>query len=398
MIVERSSTRHRLGLSAALGLAVALSGCASHSLGFRGTTSASFLRTIEESNDPNTRYVAYNDLASPRGYDDEGQKAEAAKVLSRKLKVGREPNATRAVICRTLGILRRPEAREVILAATNDEDPLVRAEACRALGRVGRSEDATILARVMSLDVSAECRDRGHREPGRAEVDRQADHPAPRRGHGARRAGDPGGELELVEVDHRQGPGGRLDPLEEVRRRPARHRRRADLGAVGHPPRRPSPPCPRPQARRPPRPRSPEPRSTWPSPSPPCHNDPGRTAGARPVSPIREGRPGMGPSPEGREGSWTRTRWSCSSSTRCAPWWPRRRPARWARTRRSGWSRASTPARSATARPSPPRWPTRWPRASSPPSAACTTSAPRSAAPRSAACSTPRNSRRSSRP
>ncbi len=79
-------------------------------------------------------------------------------MLAAKLKEGREPIATRAVICRTLGMLRRPEAREVILAATNDEDALVRAEACRALGRVGRSEDATVLARVMTLDVSAECR------------------------------------------------------------------------------------------------------------------------------------------------------------------------------------------------------------------------------------------------
>ncbi len=79
-------------------------------------------------------------------------------MLSSKLKEGKEPIATRAVICRTLGALRRPEAREVILTATNDEDALVRAEACRALGRVGRSEDATILARVMTLDVSAECR------------------------------------------------------------------------------------------------------------------------------------------------------------------------------------------------------------------------------------------------
>ncbi len=55
-------------------------------------------------------------------------------------------------------MLRKPEARDVILAATNDEDALVRAEACRALGRVGRSEDATILARVMTLDNSEECR------------------------------------------------------------------------------------------------------------------------------------------------------------------------------------------------------------------------------------------------
>jgi HEAT repeats len=160
MIGERNSERSRFGMGVALGLFVVggVLGCNADAFKFRGTTAASFLRTVEESKDPNARYVAYSDLSSLRCYDDESQKIRAAKVLSSKLKEGREPIATRAVICRTLGDLRRPEAREVILAAANDEDALVRAEACRALGRVGRSEDATILARVMTLDVSAECR------------------------------------------------------------------------------------------------------------------------------------------------------------------------------------------------------------------------------------------------
>jgi HEAT repeat protein len=160
MIGARTSRRIRFGAGLTLGVAVAfdLLGCSADSFKFRGTTAASFLRTIEVSKDPNARYVAYTDLSSPRCYDNDQQKAHAAQVLASKLREGKEPHATRAVICRTLGVLRRPEAREVILAETNDEDPLVRAEACRALGRVGRSEDATILARVMSLDVSAECR------------------------------------------------------------------------------------------------------------------------------------------------------------------------------------------------------------------------------------------------
>ena len=159
MIGERSSTQSLFGAALVLSLAVGFSGCTgSNGFKFRGTTAASFLRTIEESKDPNARYTAYDDLASPRCYDGDSQKERAARVLAAKLKEGREPIATRAVICRTLGMLRRPEAREVILAATNDEDALVRAEACRALGRVGRPEDSTILARVMTLDVSAECR------------------------------------------------------------------------------------------------------------------------------------------------------------------------------------------------------------------------------------------------
>jgi hypothetical protein len=158
MIGERSSTRSLSRLALAL-VITANSGCSTFQGGqFRGTTAISFLRTIEESKDPNARYAAYDKLSSPRTYDDDSQKIRAAQILSAKLKEGKEPIATRAVICRTLGMLRKPVARDVILSATNDDDALVRASACRALGRVGRAEDATILARIMTLDNSAECR------------------------------------------------------------------------------------------------------------------------------------------------------------------------------------------------------------------------------------------------
>ena len=141
-------------------LAAVIAGCASGPDGYklRPTTAASFLKQINQEKDPNVRYTAYDSLGSPRVYDDEAQKAKAAEVLVEKLKSGKEPTATRAVICRTLGKLRRSEAREAILLAVNDDDSLVRAEACRALGRVGRSEDATILTRVMTLDNAGECR------------------------------------------------------------------------------------------------------------------------------------------------------------------------------------------------------------------------------------------------
>ena len=141
-------------------LAMTLPGCVAGPDGYkiRPTTAASFLRQINEEKDPNVRYAAYDNLGSPRCYDDENQKARAAEMLAGKLKGRKEPTATRAVICRTLGSIRRPEARDAILLATNDDDPLVRAEACRALGRVGRSDDATILTRVMTLDNIGECR------------------------------------------------------------------------------------------------------------------------------------------------------------------------------------------------------------------------------------------------
>ena len=70
----------------------------------------------------------------PNCYDNEEQKARAPKVLSEKLKQGREPDATRAVICRTLGMIGIPRPAMAILAATN-------ARTTRSSGprRVGRS-------------------------------------------------------------------------------------------------------------------------------------------------------------------------------------------------------------------------------------------------------------------
>jgi hypothetical protein len=158
MLGERPSI---LGLiRAALALSfVGFSGClSSNAFQFHGTTAATFMRTIQESKDPNARYLAYDKLGSTRAYDDDAQKNVAAQLMAVKLKNGHEPIATRAVICRSLGVLRKPVAREAILAATYDEDALVRAEACRSLGRVGRPEDATILAQHSMLDASVECK------------------------------------------------------------------------------------------------------------------------------------------------------------------------------------------------------------------------------------------------
>ncbi len=140
--------------------AAMVAGCSAGPDGFklRPTTAASFLKQIDEDKDPNVRYAAYTSLGSPTVYDDDAQKSRAATALVAKLKAGKEPVATRAVICRSLGNIRRPEAREAILLATNDDDALVRAEACRAVGKVGRSEDATILARIMTIDTAGECR------------------------------------------------------------------------------------------------------------------------------------------------------------------------------------------------------------------------------------------------
>jgi hypothetical protein len=128
--------------------AVALAGCTT----YVGTTAKSFLGHVRNNPDPNVRYLAYSKLASPEAYDSPEQKSEAAAILIDKLERGREPVATRAIICRTLGELREPKARDVLIKSVSSSEAVVKIEACRALGKVGRSEDATVLAQIMALD------------------------------------------------------------------------------------------------------------------------------------------------------------------------------------------------------------------------------------------------------
>jgi HEAT repeat protein len=154
-----STPATRVGLRAAAAVAIlAFANSPGCTTPYLGTTAASYLGKVRESRDPNVRYLAYSRLASPRCYDDDKQKDVAVKVLVENLQSEREPLATRAVICRTLGDLHRPEARDALIKATGDPDAVVRAEACRAIGKVGRSEDASLLARIMKVDTDGDCR------------------------------------------------------------------------------------------------------------------------------------------------------------------------------------------------------------------------------------------------
>jgi hypothetical protein len=135
-------------------LALVNPGCST----YIGTTSKSFLRQVRSNPDPNIRYIAYAKLGSPGAYEDDRQKAEAVETLIAKFEEGKEPIAIRAVIVRTLGSLGDPRARRVAIKAANDPEPVIRLEGCRALGKLGRSEDATILARIMTVDALEDCR------------------------------------------------------------------------------------------------------------------------------------------------------------------------------------------------------------------------------------------------
>lgn len=144
----------RLGWSLLALTALLAAGCSN----YVGTTAASFLRRVREEPDPNLRYVAYTKLSQPNCYDSPQQKAEAVKTLVAKLEQGKEPLATRAVIVHTLGALGDPSARDMVLKLVNDPEAVLRVQACRALGKVGRPEDATVLARVMTVDALEDCR------------------------------------------------------------------------------------------------------------------------------------------------------------------------------------------------------------------------------------------------
>jgi hypothetical protein len=141
-------------LLAALLAVMITTGCANHI----GTTAASFMKKIQESPDPNIRHIAYQKLANKNCYSDDVQMAQAAQMLAARLSGGKEPIASRTEICRTLGELGRPEGREAIIKACEDDEPIVRAEACRALGHVGTADDVPVFTRHMISDTAIDCR------------------------------------------------------------------------------------------------------------------------------------------------------------------------------------------------------------------------------------------------
>jgi hypothetical protein len=135
-------------------LSLGIAGCST----YIGTTSTSFLQHVRTNPDPNIRYIAYAKLGQPSSYDSDRQKTEAIETLTEKYAEGREPIAIRAIIVRSLGNLGDPRARVVAVKAANDPEAIIRLEGCRALGKVGKPEDATILARIMTVDTLEDCR------------------------------------------------------------------------------------------------------------------------------------------------------------------------------------------------------------------------------------------------
>jgi hypothetical protein len=151
---SRSKSLRSLCTVLSLTVQLAAGGCST----YIGTTSKSFLTQVKNSTDPNVRYIAYAKLGSPNVYEDKAHQAEAVETLIAKYQEGREPVGVRAVIIRSLGNLGDPRARHVVIKAANDPEGMIRVEGCRALGKVGTPEDATILARIMTVDTLEDCR------------------------------------------------------------------------------------------------------------------------------------------------------------------------------------------------------------------------------------------------
>jgi hypothetical protein len=147
-VILRNRAKRRVVARLAVVLAAAAAGCSS----YVGTTARSFLGHVRKNPDPNIRYIAYSKLGSKDLYDNPEQMREAVATLIEKYERGKEPVAIRAIICRSLGELGDPSARPVLLRAVHDQEAVIKIEACRALGKVGRSEDATVLAQIMTLD------------------------------------------------------------------------------------------------------------------------------------------------------------------------------------------------------------------------------------------------------
>ncbi len=93
-------------------------------------------------------------------YDDPHDKSEAVETLVTKLDEGKEPKAIRAVIIHTLGELGDRRARNAIARVVNDPntDAILKVEAYRALGKVGKAEDAMTLVRLMNTEPLEDCR------------------------------------------------------------------------------------------------------------------------------------------------------------------------------------------------------------------------------------------------
>ncbi|WP_165063623.1 HEAT repeat domain-containing protein [Paludisphaera rhizosphaerae] len=144
----RNSATRRAAARWVLALAACATGCST----YVGTTARSFLGHVRNNPDPNIRYIAYTKLASKDVFESDEQRHEAVAVLIDRYQKGNEPIASRAIICRTLGEIGDDSAREVLLKAVRHHEAVVRVEACRALGKIGRSEDATSLAQSMAVD------------------------------------------------------------------------------------------------------------------------------------------------------------------------------------------------------------------------------------------------------
>jgi hypothetical protein len=115
-----------------------------------------------------TMYTRLEELASIRDRAEDMSQAEQAQVCHDLITAYRnDPSPVyRGQVVRTLSLLTNPVAAEGLQLATQDEDPDVRVEVCKAWSRRGGPDAIPTLSRVVSTDKNLDVRVAATRELG----------------------------------------------------------------------------------------------------------------------------------------------------------------------------------------------------------------------------------------
>jgi len=106
---------------------------------------------------PAERIAALRKLSDQASSGSAEQKQHVARQLAESIRTEQDP-LIRMEILRALGRYPSPQGDAVLRAAIGDADPLVRAAACEALGRRGGTESVKLLGETLRGDVDADVR------------------------------------------------------------------------------------------------------------------------------------------------------------------------------------------------------------------------------------------------
>ena len=141
--------------------------------------------------DPNVRYLAYSKLGSTDAYDTEEQKSGGGRHPHREVRAGQRAGGQPGDDLPDAGRAPRPQGARPARQGGEQSEAVIKIEACRALGKVGRPEDATVLAQMMTLDNLEDARIAAIEGLAELKTQGPADLQGAARRHGARGPGHP---------------------------------------------------------------------------------------------------------------------------------------------------------------------------------------------------------------